>query len=218
MNDKLYKQKVLIEPHGKEIKGSKEYKSLNKKFGLINGRFQPPHRGHQEIINEILLEGLIPIIVLGSSQESRDKRKNPLTYAERKYLLRLVYPNTPIVFVRSEDFNDWDTWYHNMMKKVKTVLYEEFDEDFNLQDNIVIFHNNKEVDRLDFSFNGKQYYDTWYSDIFDDEGFETREVKFVKRDDIHIDSNARDIRRDLEGRKHLLDARIYFQLKEIGWE
>ena len=53
--------------------------------------------------------------------------------------------------------------------------------------------------------------------FFDDEGFETQEVAFVKRDDIKIDSNARDIRDNLENLKHLLDARIYKQLKKWGW-
>lgn len=189
-----------------------------KRFGLINGRFQPFHRGHQEIVNEILLEGLTPIIVLGSSNHDRDKGKNPLTYAQRKELIRLVFPNIPIVFVYGRDFSNWDEWYSNLMTEVAQVLSKEFDESVvDLTESIVIFHNNKDVDVTSFDFRGKRYENTWYTDIFDDTGFETQEVAFVKREDIKIDSNARDIRENLEGLKHLLDARVYMKLKEWGW-
>jgi len=188
-----------------------------KKFGLVNGRFQPFHRGHQEIINEILLDGLIPIIVLGSSNHNRDIGKNPLTYAQRKELIRLVYPNIPIVFVRGIDTPDWDEWYSGLVGEVQEVLYREFDEEVDVKDSIIIYHNNKEVDRQSFEFQDKAYYRTWYTQIFNDEGFETRDVLFVRRTDIKIDSNARDIRDNLEGMKHLLDARVYFKLKEWGW-
>lgn len=190
-----------------------------KKFGLVNGRFQPFHRGHQEIINEILLDGLTPIIVLGSSNYSRNKLKNPLTFAQRKELIRLIYPNTPIVFVRGVDYESWDEWYASLIFNIGKTLAHEFDRDkyLPLQDDVIIFHNNKHADRTCFEFKQKQYMTTWYTDIFDDEGFETQEVRFVKREDIKIDSNARDIRDNLEGLKHLLDARVYFRLKEWGW-
>ena len=59
------------------------------KFGMFIGRCQPFHKGHTEIINEILLAGLTPIIVLGSSNDDRDRLKNPLTYAQRKELISL---------------------------------------------------------------------------------------------------------------------------------
>lgn len=189
-----------------------------KKFGMINMRAQPFHRGHQEIINEILLAGLTPIIVLGSSNKERDKLRNPLTYAQRKELIRTIFPNIPIVFVRGLDYSNWDIWYDKLIEEMKIVIFREFDKEIeNLQDDIVIFHNNKEVDITSYHFNGKNYVNTWYTDLFDDEGFETREVQFVSRDDIKIDSNARDIRENLEGLKHLLDARVYYKLKEWGW-
>lgn len=189
-----------------------------KRFGMINGRFQPFHKGHQEIVNEIMLEGLIPIIVLGSSNPDRDKLKNPLTYAQRKELVRLVFPNMPIVFIYGTDYDNWDMWYDNLMKELRKELKRNFDEiSDDMKDEIIIFHNNKEVDCTDFEFKGTQYRNAWYTDIFDDNGWVTQEVKFVKRDDISIDSNARDIRDNLEGLKHLMDARIYNKLKEWGW-
>lgn len=189
------------------------------KYGLISMRAQPFHRGHQEIVNEILLKGLTPIMVLGSSNHGRNLGKNPLTYAQRKELIRLIYPNIPIVFVRGVDYANWDEWCKEMIFGVGKTLANEFDREKTkpLQEDIIIFHNDKEVDKTSFTFNGKDYIDTWYTDIFNDKGFETREVQFVSRDDIKIDSNARDIRDNLEGLKHLLDARVYFKLKEWGW-
>lgn len=191
-----------------------------KKFGLINMRAQPFHKGHEEIINEILLDGLTPIIVLGSSNHERDLKKNPLSYAQRKELIRLVFNNTPIVFVRGVDYDSWDKWYIELIKNVGKTLTHEFDRsrEQDLRDDVVVYHNNKEVDKTSFLFNNKQYSNEWYTVIFDEEEFETREVKFVKRTDVKIDSNARDIRDNLEGLKHLLDSRVYFKLKEWQWQ
>lgn len=187
------------------------------KYGLFVARAQPYHKGHQEIINEILLDGLTPIIVLGSSNEDRDKLKNPLTYAQRKELIRLTLPNVPIVFVRGMDYENWDNWWVNLQQEIFNTLYKEFDYNGVLNDDIVLYSHNKEVDRTSFSFNGRLYENTFYTDIFIDQGFNLREVEFVKRNDVKIDANARDIRDNIEGLRHLLDARIYCKLKEWGW-
>lgn len=189
-----------------------------KKFGVFIGRMQPFHKGHQEIINEILLDGLIPIIVLGSSNADRNLHKNPLTYAQRKELIRLVYPNVPIVFVRGTDAMDWDVWFKNLTAEIKTVLYREFDDDVQcVADVATLYFHNKEVDRCTFIFDGVEYQDAFYTEAFSSKGFSLKPIKFVKRDDIKIDSNARDIRDNLENMKHLLDARCYSKLKEWGW-
>ena len=190
-----------------------------KKFGIFLGRCQPFHKGHQEIINEILLDGLIPIIVLGSSNQDRHIGKNPLTFAQRKELIRTVYPNVNIVFVRGLDASDWNDWFKGLMNEIKSVLFKEFDIDvIDVSDVASLYFHNKEIDRCDFSFGGKEYTKEFYTTIFEEKGFTMRPIKFVKRDDIKIDSNARDIREDLEGRKHLLDARTYWKLKEWGWK
>lgn len=190
------------------------------KFGLFLGRMQPFHKGHQEIINEILLDKKIPIVVLGSSNLDRDKKKNPLTYAQRKELIQLVYPNIPMIFVRNMDFDSWDTWFDQLWDDVLFTLEKEIDYLGNLEDlkkELVIYYHNKEVDRTDFCFKGNLFKKTFYTDIFEKEGFNTRRIKFVNRDDIVIKSNARDIRKNIEMMKHLLDARVYFKLKEWGF-
>ena len=188
-----------------------------KKFGIFNGRLQPFHMGHQAIINEILLDGLTPIIVLGSSNENRDRDKNPLSFSQRKQLIRQVYPNTHMIFVFGEDYSNWDEWYDNLITAIEKEMYRNYDRHIDLKEECVIYYNEKEVDRTDFVFRNEMYCNTWYTDIFRNEGFDRQEVKFVKREDIKINSNARDIRHNLEEMKHLLDARVYFKLKEWGW-
>ena len=191
---------------------------MNKKFGIFIGRVQPFHKGHQEIINEILLDGLTPIIVLGSSNSDRNIFKNPLTFAQRKELIRLVFPNVPIVFVRGLDVNDWDLWFKGITDEIKTVLYREFDLEVPcVADVASLYFHNKEVDRTSFDFGGKHYENSFYTEAFESKGFNLKPIQFVKREDVKIDANARDIRENLEGMKHLLDSRVYWKLKEWGW-
>ena len=183
------------------------------RYGVFIGRCQPFHMGHQAVINEILLDGLTPIIVLGSSQLDRDMDKNPLSFTKRTALINTIYPNTYIKYVYSEDHKDWDLWYANLMLDLEQAV----DSD-NLKEDIVIYYNEKEVDRTDFRMNGVDYENTWYTDVFKDAGFTTQKIKLAERSDLKIDSNARDIRHDLEGYKHLMDARVYNLLREWGWE
>lgn len=193
--------------------------AVKRKFGIFILRGQPFHKGHQEIINEILLDGRVPIIILGSSNHDRDRSKNPLTYAQRKELVRLVFPNVNIVFVRGIDYSDWTTWYNKLIQEIKETLYKEFDVEYtDLSDIAKLYSHNKEVDRQSFIFNGIEYTNTFYTEIFKDQGFGIQQVVFVNRIDVKIDVNARDIREDLEGRKHLMDARVYNKLKEWNWK
>lgn len=185
------------------------------------GRFQPFHLGHQAIINEIMLDGRIPIIVYGSSNDDRDLVKNPLTAKQRMYLVDSIYPDELFIHVASNDFTNWTLWYDQMMKAVtsKYIYFTNFKKArVYLQKDVVIYHTNKEVDRTDFWYNGKQYVNTWYTDIFKDNGFELKHSSFNEHPDLQINANARDIRQDLEANKHLLDARVFHRLKSLGWK
>ncbi len=55
--------------------------------GLFVGRFQPPHKGHLEIIRKILNEVDELIIIIGSAQYNYTLR-NPFTTGERIWMLR----------------------------------------------------------------------------------------------------------------------------------
>lgn len=57
------------------------------KRGLYVGRFQPPHKGHIEVVKDIMEEVEELIIVVGSAQESHTF-ENPFTAGERIYMLK----------------------------------------------------------------------------------------------------------------------------------
>ena len=55
-------------------------------IGVYWGRFNPPHKGHLQLIKKILNEVDSLIIVIGSSQEKNTKR-NPFSGKERKIMM-----------------------------------------------------------------------------------------------------------------------------------
>lgn len=180
---------------------------MKKEYGLVIGRFQPFHFGHQHIINEILLDGKIPVIMIGAGG---NVDKNPLSSCERRQLIEIVYP-TECKFITVYDCNDWDAWLNNIILSLNILSI--------LSSDVTLYYHNKEVDRYDhFKCFGKDYYNAFYTDIFTDTRIATKEVEFVKRSDIHVAANATNIRDNFEGFKHLLDGRIYHQLKKWGWK
>ncbi len=59
-------------------------------YGLVVGRFQPLHYGHQRMIDLALNLCQEVIIFIGSSQES-GTMKNPFSYDVRKKMIEIVY-------------------------------------------------------------------------------------------------------------------------------
>ncbi len=179
-------------------------------YGLIIGRFQPFHYGHQHIVNEVLLDGKIPLIVLGDDS-GRNTKRNPLSFEQRKELITLIYPNCEILFIKISDNPNWGSWFETIEKGIT----------FNgkiPKENITLFFNNKEVDRYDhFEVSGKEYKNEFYTKIFEDNGFKLKRVEFIERSDLRVDADATNIRDNFEDFKHLLDARIYLKLKVWGW-
>lgn len=62
------------------------------------GRFNPPHKGHRQMINRIINEanktGKTPVVVVS---HSHGNIKNPLTVANKVKILRNWYPNLEIM-------------------------------------------------------------------------------------------------------------------------
>ena len=159
----------------------------------------------------MLLDGRIPIILIGDDNEANPER-NPLTYQERKELIKLIYPNTEIIFHVIYDRDNWSDWFDN-------IGHVTVGNTGRHRDQLTLYYNNKEVDRHDyFEAYGKEYVNEFYTKIFEDNGVKTQQVEFVERTDIVVDADATNIRDDLCKYRHLLDARIYHKLKEWGWE
>ena len=78
-------------------------------LGLVIGRFQPIHLGHQSIIDQAYQKADQVLILISSSQESRTD-KNPLTFEERKALVSKLYPDAIILPLKDIGVGNNSLW------------------------------------------------------------------------------------------------------------
>jgi bifunctional NMN adenylyltransferase/nudix hydrolase len=163
-------------------------------YGVFIGRFQPFHLGHEAIIHEIIADGLVPIIIIGSAN-IKDSR-NPWSVMDRCEMIRLVFPD--IIIFTANDHLSYDKWWTDMqVDLISTDIYHKS----------VFYINNKEQDRCDFILNGKEYKNSFYTEIFRNEGCIVKEVTYPKL--LNIPISASKIRDDIRGYRHYLDGRVY---------
>lgn len=87
--------------------------------GIMIGRFQPPHKGHIEVINKILEEVDELIIGLGSAQLSH-QIDDPFTAGERILMLNKSLANSEVdlsrvYFIPIPDVNNNSLWVSNVI-------------------------------------------------------------------------------------------------------
>lgn len=175
---------------------------MKKQFGIYMGRFQPFHLGHQSVVSEIIADGLIPIIVLGSCNVHN--AKNPLTNIRRMDIIRSVYPHM-IIKLTDDNYDSWDNWLDGVEKQLDG--YKEVS---------TIYIHKKEEDKINFTCRGKEYIDANYQDVFVDNGFDVKDVSLSPYN--LINTRASKIRADLQGNKQYLDGRVFRILKELGYK
>ena len=85
------------------------------KKGLILGRFQPFHLGHLNVVQEVMKEGLLPIIGIGSSEEG-NTLNNPFTSQERIAMIKLILDElgTEYEICEIPDINDNDKYVSHL--------------------------------------------------------------------------------------------------------
>lgn len=97
-------------------------------FAVFVGRFQPPHIGHQHVIEQALKTAQQLILLIGSADSSRSIR-NPFTYDERRHFFELVYRHevaTGRIIIRpipDRVYND-DAWIAEVQRIVNEVVLE----------------------------------------------------------------------------------------------
>ena len=93
---------------------SRTYQSQMKK-GLILGRFQPFHLGHLNVVQEVMKEGLLPVIGIGSSEEG-NTLNNPFTSQERIAMIKLILDElgTEYEICEIPDINDNDKYVSHL--------------------------------------------------------------------------------------------------------
>ncbi|MCM2971379.1 bifunctional nicotinamide-nucleotide adenylyltransferase/Nudix hydroxylase [Larsenimonas suaedae] len=88
------------------------------------GRFQPPHRGHLEVIHQALAKAHQVIVLVGSAWQARSLR-NPWTFDERSQMIRACFSdedNARLELVPLLDalYND-DVWVRDVQQKVREL-------------------------------------------------------------------------------------------------
>ncbi len=93
---------------------------------LFPGRFQPPHRGHGEVIKWILRICDSVIIAIGSAQESHTFQ-NPLTAGERVEAIRLLLNDLSIDYNKVFIIPVPDIFMNKVWTRFVEALVPEFD-------------------------------------------------------------------------------------------
>jgi len=114
---------------------------MSKPYGVFIGRFQPFHKGHEAIINEIIERGYEPVVIIGSCQESGTE-KNPYSYETRKTKISKVFPSIRILY--SEDKPTDEEW----TKDIRSKLYHSYGVSMAVSTNVdKFFYYDKPEDR-----------------------------------------------------------------------
>jgi len=175
---------------------------MQHKYGVFIGRFQPFHIGHELAIREIIADEREPYIIVGGINKHGDER-HPFACDDIHIMINSVFTDTPVIGV--PDYKRYDDWWDIIRKYVLT--------DTVLEKSIMYIHTKPE-DLHDFEFQGKQYINAHYTDIYKDLGIPTKEVTYAKKLGLH-EIHATDIRNNLVGNKHLLHGKVYDRIKKI---
>lgn len=162
-----------------------------KKYGFTIMRAQPFHLGHKTIIERIQSDGRVPIVLLGSINEAQTLR-NPLSFEERKELIRNEFPGIRVLGV--PDSQNWDTWRSHIIAVVPK--------------DIPMYYAHQDEDLQDFTCSGISYKNAHYVDALPHKKHKVP---------IDIEVHARHIREDIEAHKHHLSDSTYSALKDLGW-
>ena len=157
--------------------------------GLYVGRFQPPHRGHVEVIKNIMGEVDELIIVIGSAQLSHTF-ENPFTAGERVYMLREAIKEAGVDLSRVYIIPIPDIAMNHVWPRYVTLFTPEFH---------VVYSGNPLVRRL-----------------FQEARFEVRTHKMISREKYSGKYIRRLMLRDDPKWKDLVPPAVAKIIEEIG--
>ena len=89
------------------------------------GRFQPFHKGHEEVVNRALEMSERVIMLVGGFGKPRSPR-NPWTFEERRDIIRAVYNNDRRLIIqpiKDYTYND-NLWLEEVQNKVKELVLD----------------------------------------------------------------------------------------------
>ena len=93
------------------------------KLGLVLGRFQTFHKGH-ELIIDTALESCEKVLIFIGSSDKENTYKNPFSYEYRKNIIEEVYNNKNIIIAPLPDLGVGDVplWGNYVMDNAKRVI------------------------------------------------------------------------------------------------
>ena len=171
-----------------------------KQYGVFIGRCQPFHLGHQSILDRIVQDGLEPVALLGSANESGTE-KNPYDVHPRATMMRFHNPLLKIGAV--SDYESNEDWMEAIILCVEEVTGMFIH-------NSTFYLHDKPEDFYDFTYKGVEYKNASYSKMYEAEGLN---VVHLPISDIKI--RATSIREDLEKHSHYLQAEVYEYIKGL---
>lgn len=100
--------------------------------GLVIGRFQPLHRGHQALIKAAIEDCVNVVVGIGSTNARQDGR-NPFSYEERAEMVRAVF-GEQVEVVSLPDIHDPPRWVRHVLAITGPVdkVYGNHDPDLDL--------------------------------------------------------------------------------------
>lgn len=100
--------------------------------GLVIGRFQPFHKGHQALIKSAIEDCVNVVVGIGSAKSRADMR-NPFTFEERADMVRAVFGDT-VEVMAIPDIHDPTRWVDHVQSITGTVdkVYGNNDRDLDL--------------------------------------------------------------------------------------
>lgn len=101
---------------------------LKYSHGLIVGRFQPFHIGHERIIDQMLEECELVTVIIGSIQE-KGTEANPFSFEDRKQMIKDTYGTSGPIVTGLCDLGDppnWAKFVLNYMKDFSVVPVDAY--------------------------------------------------------------------------------------------
>ena len=166
------------------------------KYGVFIGRFAPFHLGHAAVIDEIIADGLIPYVIVGSANVLDER--TPYSVDDRASIVKAHYGTS--IGIRHADDNDysWSKWWESIVSSLGFPL-----------ESIVLYVNAKPVDRIpEISIDGVIYVNMqWWEAIESHYGVRTKQQTWAALRGITV--SATDIRRDFRAQRHWLSKHTY---------
>jgi len=204
---------------GMYFESVEQAKGAGIEYAVLVGRRQPMHKGHLATILKTMDQGLIPIIIIGSSNSafkedgSYDKSfnpiSNPLNLAQQEEQIRRSLPGKveglDYIIHQFKDVGDNDLWCRKLVSLLKGINVNGQMRD--VKSKSMYYFIGKEIDKKGGRF-------AW-QDVFEELGF----AAFIDRphDGVSIDLSATQLRKLNPNATHSEKSSLYESFADLDY-